>query len=141
MDVAHRFGSMALLMQADRAQLENVAGVGPILAQSLMEFFDQPEARQLIRKLDTAGVKMTEAVRIGPQPLANTTFVFTGELSSLSRTQAEALVQQLGGNASSSVSRLTNYVVVGADPGSKFEKAKQLGVKILDETQFKKLVG
>ena len=111
------------------------------MAQAILQFFRQPQSRALVKKLHAAGVKMSEEVSRGPKPLANLTFVFTGALSSMTRPQAEALVRRLGGMASSSVSRLTTYVVAGAAPGSKAAKAKQLGVRILDEAEFKKLVG
>ncbi len=139
-DLAEAFGSMDALMEADRSQLDGVPGVGPVVADTVTQVFRQPQTRALIRKLVAAGLKMTEERRRGPQPLAKMTFVFTGELSELSRSQAEALVRQRGGQASSSVSPLTTYLVAGAAPGSKFAKAKKLGVKIIDETQFKKLI-
>ena len=138
-DLAEQFRSMERLLHADAAALEQVHGIGAVVAESLVQFFHQPETRTLIKKLQTAGVIMTEAMRQGPRPLANTTFVFTGELSTMSRSQAEALVRQLGGEASSSVSRLTNYVVVGAASGSKLQTAKTLGVTIIDETAFLRL--
>jgi DNA ligase (NAD+) len=84
---------------------------------------------------------MSEEIAHGPKPLANLIFVFTGELSGMTRPQAEALVRRLGGKASSSVSRLTTYVVAGTAPGSKAAKANQLGVQLIDEAQFKKLIG
>jgi DNA ligase (NAD+) len=139
-DLAERFGSMSRLMQADLAVLEAVPGIGPVVAEAVVQFFRQPATRTLIRKLEAAGLKMTEDRRQGPQPLATMTFVFTGELSSMSRAEAEALVQTLGGTAASSVSRKTSYVVVGAAPGSKLDQAKQLGVSIIDEAQFTRLV-
>lgn len=139
-DLAERFGSMSRLMQADLAALEAVPGIGPVVAQALVQFFRQPTTRTLMRRLEAAGLKMTEERRIGPRPLAKMVFVFTGELSSMSRAEAESLVQTLGGTTSSSVSRKTSYVVAGDSPGSKFDKAKQLGVNIIDEAQFKKLL-
>ena len=139
-DLAERFGSMSRLMQADQATLEAVPGIGPVVAGALVQFFRQPATRTLISRLKAAGLKMTEDRRAGPQPLAKMTFVFSGELSSLSRDEAESLVRTLGGSASSSVSRKTSYVVVGDSPGSKCDKAKQLGVRIIDEAQFKKLI-
>jgi DNA ligase (NAD+) len=138
--LAERFGSMDRLMQADQAALEALRGVGPVVAEAVVQFFHQPATRALIKKLEAAGVTMTEERRAGAQPLAGTTFVFTGELSGMSRAEAEALVRTLGGAASSSVSRKTSYVVVGDSPGSKFDKARQLGVTILDEAQFTRLV-
>ena len=139
--LAGQFGSLSRLMQADRATLEQVQEIGPVMAQTITEFFRQPQTRALVKKLEATGVKMTERIPHGPQPLAGTTFVFTGALSGLSRTEAEALVRRLGGKASASVSQVTDYVVTGASPGSKAEKAKQLGVKMLNETQFLRLVG
>ena len=139
-DLAERFGSMSRLIQADQATLEAVPGIGPVVAGALVQFFRQPATRTLISRLKAAGLKMTEGRRAGPQPLAKMTFVFSGEFSSLSRDEAESLVRTLGGSASSSVSRKTSYVVVGDSPGSKCDKAKQLGVRIIDEAQFKKLL-
>ena len=135
-DLAGHFGSITRLMQADRAALEGIPGIGPVVAEAVTRCVHQPQTRTLIKKLEAAGVKMTEAARAGPQPLAGTAFVFTGELTSLTRPQAEALVRKLGGTASSSVSRKTSYVVVGSSPGSKYEQAKQLGVQIINEAQF-----
>lgn len=144
LDLAERFGSMGRLMQADREALEDVPGVGPVVAESVAQFFRQPQTRALIKKLkklEGVGVVMTQPKRAdGPRPLAGRTVVFTGELSSMSRAEAEALVRQLGGSTSSSVSRQTRYVVAGEAPGSKLEQAKQLGVQVLDEAAFKKLI-
>ena len=139
--LAQRFGTLSRLVEADRATLEAVPEIGPVMAKTLVQFFRQSQTRTLITRLKTAGVKMTEEVVTGPTPLANMMFVFTGELSGMSRPEAEALVRRLGGHTSSSVSRLTTYVVAGDAPGSKFTTAKQLGVEILDEAQFKKLIG
>ncbi|MBI3320641.1 MAG: NAD-dependent DNA ligase LigA [Candidatus Omnitrophica bacterium] len=139
-DLAQRFGSMSRLLQADAAGLTQVPGIGPVVAEAVVQFFRQPQTRSLINKLEAAGLTMSETARTGPRPFAKKTFVFTGELSSITRAEAEALVRQLGGHASSSVSRLTDYVVAGDSPGSKLEQAKHLGVTIVDETQFKRLI-
>ena len=139
--LAQRFGALDRLLKADRAALEDVHEIGPVMAQAVLQFFRQPQSRALVKKLHAAGVKMSEEVSRGPKPLANLTFVFTGALSSMTRPQAEALVRRLGGEASSSVSRLTNYVVAGDSTGSKAVKAAQLGVRIINEGQFKKLIG
>ena len=135
-DLAERFGSMAVLLRAEAAAFEQVPGVGPTIAQAIIQFLAQPETTALIRKLEEAGVKMTATRRTGPQPLAGQTFVFTGELPTLSRGEAEALVRQLGGQAASSVSRRTSFVVAGVSPGSKLAAAQQLGVAILTEEEF-----
>jgi DNA ligase (NAD+) len=141
LDLAERFGSMARLMQADRKALEDVLGIGPVVAESIVQFFRQPQTRTLIKKLEDVGVRLTQPARsAGPQPLAGIAVVFTGELSGMSRSEAETLVRQLGGRTASSVSRQTGYVVAGGSPGSKLEQAKQLGVRVLNETAFKKLI-
>jgi DNA ligase (NAD+) len=140
-DLAEHFGSMQRLMGAEEDALQRVSGIGPVVADAVVQCFRQPQTKALMKKLEAAGVKMTEAVRTGPQPLAGRTFVFTGELESYSREEAEALVRRLGAIASSKVSRKTSYVVAGSGPGSKFEKAKRLGVTMLDEAQFKTLLG
>jgi len=140
-DLAEAFESMDALMAAGREQLDGLAGIGPVLAETVFEYMRQPQTRALVQKLKKAKVALTEGHPHGPRPLADQTFVFTGELSSMSRANAEALVRRLGGRASSSVSRETSYVIAGSAPGSKVERAKQLGVTILDEAHFKKLVG
>ena len=135
-ELAERFGSMDRLMAAEAAAIDEIRGVGSAVAGAAAEFFRQPQTRQLIGKLAAAGVKMTEAARSGPQPLAGVRIVFTGELSRLSRAQAEALVRRLGGEAGSSVSAATSFVVAGESPGSKLAKAKALGVRTLTEEEF-----
>lgn len=140
MDLAEAFGSLDELMQVDAKALEQVSGVGPIAAFAVTAFFRQPKTRALIAALKGAGIVMTQQRLQGPRPLAGSTFVFTGELDSLTRGDAEAWVQRLGGKASSRVSRLTSYVVAGAAAGSKLDKARQLGVKVIDEAAFRRLV-
>lgn len=140
LDLAERFGAMDRLMRAGQAELEAVPGIGSVVAQAVLQCFGQAATRTLVKKLQAAGLTMTQARRAGPQPLQGQTFVFTGELSTMSRAEAEALVRRLGGEASSSASRRTSYVVAGSAPGSKCDKAKQLGVRIIDEAVFKKLI-
>ena len=139
--LADHFGSMEKLADATAEELEGVREVGPKVAGGILEFFSESANRKLIDRLRSAGVNM-EAVRQAPKSakFAGMTFVFTGTLANRSREEAEALVTSHGGKPGSSVSKKTNYVVVGADPGSKFEKAKTLGVEILDEAQFDKLL-
>ena len=139
--LAEEFGSLDALMEAKEEELERIPEVGPALAGSVREFFKQREIKILIDKLKKAGLRLEqERVKEGPQILAGKTFVFTGELRGYSRAEAEKLVKNLGGKASSSVSEQTSYVVVGESPGSKYGKAKALGVSILSEEQFEKLV-
>jgi DNA ligase (NAD+) len=139
--LAEEFGSIDRLMEAKEEELERIPEVGPALAGSVREFFQQKEIKELINRLKKAGLNMVEErVERGPQILAGKTFVFTGELKSYSRTEAEEWVKNLGGKASSSVSRKTSYVVVGESPGSKYEEAKRLGIPILSEEGFEKLI-
>jgi DNA ligase (NAD+) len=139
--LAQHFGSMDKLADANEAELLEVTEVGPKIAEGVKEFFSESANRKLIDHLRAAGVNMKED-RPAPKgtQLAGKTFVFTGTLEHRSREQAEQLVAAYGGKAGSTVSKKTSYVVVGSDPGSKFEKAKSLGVAILDEAGFEKLL-
>jgi len=139
--LAAHLGSMNKLREASDEQLLQVEEVGPKIAEGVREFFSESANRKLIDHLAAVGVNMKDE-RAAPKSskFAGMTFVFTGTLAKRSREEAEALVTAHGGKAGSSVSKKTNYVVVGADPGSKFDKAKSLGVPILDEAQFEKLL-
>lgn len=135
------FGSMDKLAEASEEELTAVAEVGPKVAEGILEFFSEAANRKLIERLRAAGLNMREE-RKAPtdRKFAGMTFVFTGTLANRSREEAEALVAARGGKAASSVSKKTTCVVVGADPGSKYDKAKSLGVTILDEAGFERLV-
>ena len=139
--LAGHFSSLDELASATQEQLEEVAEVGPKVAAAITEFFSEAANRQLIKKLSKAGVHPTmEKREIKSDKFAGKSFVFTGGLANRSREDAAEIVKQHGGTISGSVSKKTSYVVVGADPGSKLEKAKTLGVTILDEPQFEKLL-
>ena len=138
--LARHFQNLESLMQAGEEDLLQVEGVGPQVAGSIREFFENPHIRELINKLQEGGVKEQPPEARAGGPLAGKTFVFTGGLSHFSREEAKALVAARGGKVSSSVSTKTDYVVVGADPGSKAAKAKELGVTPLTEAEFEKLV-
>ncbi len=139
--LSDHFSSMEKIAEAGEEELTGVTEVGPKVAEGILEFFSEAANRKLIDRLRAAGLNM-KGERQAPKDtkFAGMTFVFTGTLTNRSREEAEALVAAHGGKAGSSVSKKTNYVVVGADPGSKFEKAKSLGVPILDEAQFEKLL-
>jgi DNA ligase (NAD+) len=139
--LADHFGSMDKLAEASEEELVNVTEVGPKVAKGILEFFSEPANRKLIERLRAAGVDM-KSERQTPKDtkFAGKTFVFTGTLERRSREEAEAQVAAHGGKAGGSVSKKTSYVVVGADPGSKYDKAKALGVTILDEAGFEKLL-
>ena len=139
--LSEHFGSMDKVATASAEELVEVGEVGPKIAEGVREFFSESANRKLIERLRAVGVNMKEAQReLKDSRFAGMTFVFTGTLERRSREDAEALVASHGGKAGSSVSKKTNYVVVGAEPGSKYDKAKSLGVPILDEAQFDKLI-
>jgi DNA ligase (NAD+) len=135
-DLANHFGTLERLMGAGIDELLEVRDVGPVVAQSIVDFFSEPHNVAVIRALRASGVRWPENVdrtQRSALPLAGKTFVLTGTLPSLTRDEAKARLEALGGKVAGSVSSRTDYVVVGADPGSKFEKARQLGLPILDE--------
>jgi len=139
--LAEHFSSLEELAAANEEELEQVPEVGPKVAASIVEFFSEPANRQLIKKLAKAGVRPTAEKReVKSDKLAGKTFVFTGTLVNRTREEAGAIVQQHGGKVSGSVSTKTAYVVVGTDPGSKYDKAKELGVTILNESEFENLL-
>jgi DNA ligase (NAD+) len=140
--LAAHFSSLDELAAAREEQLFEVGEVGPKVAAAITEFFSESANRQIIKKLERAGVRPTVEKRVQKsQKFAGKSFVFTGGLAKRSREEAGELVQQHGGKISSSVSKKTDYVVVGTDPGSKYDKAKELGVPILTESDFEKLIG
>jgi DNA ligase (NAD+) len=140
--LAEHFSSLEELAAAKEEQLVEVSEVGPKVAASIAEFFSELANRQLIKKLHKAGVRPTaEKRQVKSDKFAGKSFVFTGGLANRSREDAGEIVKQHGGKISGSVSKKTDYVVVGTDPGSKYEKAKELGVPILTEAEFEKLTG
>jgi DNA ligase (NAD+) len=139
--LAEHFSSLDEFAAATQEQLESVPEVGPKVSTSIVEFFSEPANRNIIKKLHKAGVRPTvEKREIKSQKLAGKSFVFTGSLAKRSREEAGELVLQHGGKLSNSVSKKTDYVVVGSDPGSKLDKAKELNVQVLTESEFDKLL-
>jgi NAD-dependent DNA ligase len=140
--LARAFPSMDALLAASKEQLAAVKGFGPKRAESIYNFFHSPAGEKLVAELRELGVKLTEDVRApaGAGPLAGKTFVVTGTLENYTRGAIEGLIEQLGGKAGSSVSKNTNYVVAGTEAGSKLDKARELGVPLLTEQEFDKLV-
>jgi DNA ligase (NAD+) len=139
--LAEHFASLPKLAEATVEELEEVSEVGPKVAQSIADFFSEAANRKLIQRLKDEGLKMTEK-RAAPEDtrFAEKTFVFTGALARRSRDEGGAEVVRHGGKVTSSVSKLTDYVVVGSDPGSKHDKARSLGVTILNEDEFEDLL-
>jgi DNA ligase (NAD+) len=131
---------MGLLRTVTQAELEAIHGVGDVVAASFTAWMHEPLHTEL---LDALLVQVTPVAETQSAPggtsLAGSTFVFTGTLPTLSRTEGEEMVRRAGGQVTSSVSRKTTYVVVGSDPGSKAEKAEELGVTVLDEAAFRAL--
>jgi DNA ligase (NAD+) len=140
--LAARFGTMERLLAATEADINEIYGIGPQIAQAVTTFLAEPRNRATVERLAAAGVAMTEEGHTdGPRPLDGKSVVLTGGLARLSRDQAKDLVIRLGGRVTGSVSKKTDYVVVGEDAGSKADDARRLGVPTLDEAAFLKLVG
>jgi len=140
--LAEHFSSLDELAEAKEDQLFEVTEVGPKVAAAIAEFFSESANQKIIKKLDKAGVRPTAEKRVmKSQKFGGKSFVFTGALANRSREEAAQLVMQHGAKISSSVSKKTDYVVVGTDPGSKYDKAKELGVPVLSEGEFEKLLG
>ncbi len=118
-------------------------GFGPERAESIYQFFHNPDGEKLVKELRELGVKLTEEPRARPAgaDLTGKTFVVTGTLANYGRDEIEGLIKQLGGKATGSVSKKTDYVVAGESAGSKLDKAKALGVAVLSEEEFEKLIG
>jgi DNA ligase (NAD+) len=140
--LAQKFLTMDALVAANQADLQAIHEVGPVLAESIVSYFKLPTSQTLLRKLKRAGLTMKEERlrKRGSSPLEGKTVVFTGELQKYSRPEAERIVREYGGNATGSVSKATDFVVIGKEPGSKATKAQKLGVKVLTEKEFLKLL-
>ncbi|MGZ5215195.1 MAG: NAD-dependent DNA ligase LigA [Caldimonas sp.] len=136
-DLARHFGSLDRLLAARADELLEVSDVGPIVAEAIVAFFQEPHNLEVVRALRRAGVHWEEgageAAATAPRPLAGTTFVLTGTLPTLSREDAKEMIESLGGKVAGSVSKKTDYVVAGAEAGSKLAKAGELGIAVLDE--------
>jgi DNA ligase (NAD+) len=141
-DLARHFGKLDAIMQASVEQFLQVPDVGPIVAESLHAFFQQPHNREVIEQLRACGVQWEEGepAAQAPKPLSGKTVVLTGTLPNLSRDEAKELLEAAGAKVAGSVSKKTDYVVAGAEAGSKLDKARELGVAVLDEQGLKELL-
>jgi len=139
--LADHFHDLAAIRDCPREELELIEGIGPIVAESIANFFGQESNLQIINQLLDNGVKLKIADRIKNDRLKDRVFVLTGTLPNLTRSQAQALIAAAGGKVSGSVSGNTDYVVAGESAGSKLNKAKELGVKIIDEAALKEMLG
>jgi DNA ligase (NAD+) len=143
-DLARHFGGLKPLMAADEAALMEVPDVGPVVAESIAQFFAEPHNREVIADLQHAGVHWPEGApkrKAEVAGVAGKTFVLTGTLPTLTRDEAKDRIEAAGGKVSGSVSKKTDYVVVGADAGSKLAKAEELGIALLDEDGLRALLG
>ena len=139
--LAKSFGSIDAIAEASAEELAAIDGLGEIIAQSVLEWFDIDWHQEIIRKCRTAGVSMVETfVNTNPQTLTGLTLVVTGSLETFTRDGVDEVIVLHGGKSSGSVSKKTDYVVVGDSPGSKAAKAIDLGVRVLNEAQFKELL-
>ena len=138
--LAEHFGDLSHIMDASEEQLQAVRDVGPEVARSIAHFFAQQQNRQVIDKLLQAGVRFPKVIAKRDGKFSGQTFVLTGTLASMTRPEAQKRIEALGGKVSSSVSKLTTYVVAGEEAGSKLDKAQQLGVKIVDEDEFLRMI-
>ena len=134
-ELARHFGTLDAIMEASEEQLLCVNDVGPIVANSLRTFFDQPHNREVVEQLRACGVTWAEGepAAVAPQPLSGKTFVITGTLPTLSRDQAKDMLEAAGAKVAGSVSKKTDYLLAGTDAGSKLDKARELGVAVVDE--------
>ena len=139
--LAEHFGSMDAIMNATEAELLEVQEVGPRIAASIREFFDEKKNRELVERLRQAGLQFTAEKKVRGTQLAGKTFVITGTLPNYSREQAKQLIEDAGGKVSGSVSKKTDYLLAGEEAGSKLDKAKELGVPVISEEQLKKMLG
>jgi DNA ligase (NAD+) len=139
--LADHFGSLDKLAKASEEELLQVEEVGPRVSEAILEFYGEKRNRDVIEKLRKAGLQFEQKkVRQAEGKLAGKQFVLTGTLPTYSREEATRLIEEAGGRVVGSVSKKTDYVVVGADPGSKLDKARALGVKTIDEAELLKLV-
>jgi len=141
-DLAQRFGSLEALTEASRDDLLSIEGIGETMADAILAHFNEPRNRALISRLLTLGVAPTAPARpaAGAAPLADKTFVLTGTLPTMTREEATAKIEAAGGRISSSVSRKTSYVLAGDEAGSKLDKARALGVTVIDEAAFRQML-
>lgn len=139
-DIAQHYHNLDNFMKAKSDDLRSIEGIGEIVAQSLANWLSEKKNHELVRDLVDAGVKVDEEKARATGKFSGTTWVFTGTMSKFTREEAGAKVKALGAEVTNSVSKNTSYVVVGEDPGSKLEKAKKLGLKVLNEAEFSKMI-
>ena len=138
--LAKRFKTMDGILNASLDEISAINDVGPVIAESVFNFFAQKQTRDLIEKLKQAGVNMEYLDESEDERFAGQTFVLTGSLEKYSRDEAEEIIEKFGGKTSSSVSKKTTYVLAGEEAGSKLTKAQELGVQIISEAEFEEMI-
>lgn len=138
--ICEKFNSIDALISASMEEISAISGIGPIIAQSVAEYFAQPQSLALIEQFRRAGVNLTSESKQKGIALEGLTFVLTGTLPTYTRDQAKEIIESMGGKVSSSVSKKTSYVLAGEDAGSKLTKAQTLGIPILDEEAFQQML-
>jgi len=138
--LAEHFGTMEAIEKASEEELQQVEEVGPRIAKSIIEFFAEPKNRELVEELRAAGLSMRGKKKGRGTKLAGKTFVLTGTLANYTRDEAKKMIEDAGGKVAGSVSKKTDFVVAGADAGSKLDKAKELGVAVIDEVGMRELL-
>jgi DNA ligase (NAD+) len=138
--LAEHFGALDAIETASEKELQQVEEVGPRIAKSIVEFFAEPKNRELVEELRAAGLTLRGKKKERGTKLVGKTFVLTGTLANYSRDEAKKMIEDAGGKVTGSVSKKTDYVVAGADAGSKLDKAKELGVNVIDEKKMEKLL-
>ena len=139
-DLAEHFGSLEKLENASLEELQKIMDIGPVVAKSIYDFFKEKRNLKFIEKLKKVGLEIIEEKKPRHQPLKGKIFVLTGALEKMTREEAKEKIRQLGGEVSESVSKKTDFLIVGKEPGSKYQKAKELGIKMLNEDQFLSLL-
>jgi DNA ligase (NAD+) len=138
--LAKTFKTLDNLVKAKKEDLDAIYEVGQVMAESIVDYFSQSQTKRLLEELKIAGLNLKEKVSQAKTPLTGKNLVFTGDLKDFTRPQAEELVRKAGGSPSSSVTKNTDFLVLGEKPGSKYEKAKKLGIKIINEEEFSRLI-
>jgi len=140
--LAETFGHLAKIAAADQDELQKAEEVGPKVARSIRQFFDEKHNQELVKKLDTAGFSFTHEVKKrSGGPLKGVTLVLTGTLPTLTREEAKQRIEAAGGKVAGSVSKKTSFVVAGEEAGSKLDKAGELGIEVIDEARLLAMIG
>jgi len=140
-DLAEYFGSIEKLKKASLEELQKITDIGPVVAKSIYNYFREKRNLEFLEKLEKVGIQIGQEKKAKHQPFKGKIFVLTGALETMTREEAKEKIRLLGGEISETVSKKTNYVIIGKEPGSKYEKAKELGVKTISEKEFLKIIG